>query len=60
MAQSVLFRLLQTHVGYLAVDSETRKAELSKAQEEANMLREMQESFREKVFVSVCSFDDSN
>lgn len=59
VAESIPFRLLQTHVGYLSVDYESRRLELNKASEEADMLREMQESFREKVFVSLIYYSFS-
>lgn len=52
IAESVPFRLLQGHVQHLTTDIESARVELERTTKEAEHLREMQENFRETVFVS--------
>lgn len=51
VAESIPFRLLQGHVQHLTSECDAKKLELDRATKEADGLREMQESFRELVFV---------
>lgn len=47
------FKLLQSHVQHLAVEAETKKAELDRVQREADELRENGEAFRQTAVVSI-------
>jgi hypothetical protein len=51
VAESIPFRLLQGHVQSLTVEYESKRLELDRVSKEADAMREMQESFREMVFV---------
>lgn len=51
VAESVPFRLLQSHVQSMTGDYETKRVELDKAVKEADALREHQDAFRQMVFV---------
>jgi hypothetical protein len=51
VAESIPFRLMQSHVQHLASEYEAKRLELDRTTKEADGLREMQEGFREKAFV---------